>query len=343
VSEVTVGGHAFPAISAAVGQQPFWSVVVPVYNRTRYLGECLASVLEQCPGAAEMEVLVVDDASTEPLAALVARLGRGIARYHRNERNLGLPASWNEGLRLARGRWIHLLHDDDLVLPGFYARLGQALRECPESVGAAFTGYENIDEHGAVVFRSDPGQSERGIARNWLERVGVRNPLNMPAVVVRRATHERLGGYHPELTYTSDWELYKRIACFYDWWCEPEVLARYRVHADRKTAELFAAGLQAQSVRRAIEISESYLPAALCAQISAKSRRVYFAHCLRQAALLVKQGKREGAARLVDEAQRIDGSAAAQAELGEFLRRYPAVARSAPSADSTSPRLSEDS
>ena len=285
---------------------------MPVYNRTRYLAECLGSVLAQRPAGGAMEVLVVDDASDTPLAPLVAALAGGAVHYHRLARNLGLPASWNAGIALARGRWIHLLHDDDLVLPGFYARLEEGLHDAPDSVGAAFTGYENIDERGAVTFRKPLGGLPRGVARNALSSFAEGNPLNMCAVVVRRETYERLGGYHPELIYTSDWEIYQRIAVFRDWWCEPQMLARYRVHGESKTAQMFADGSYAVSMRRAIEIAAGYLPPDIAAALGAKARARCFEHCLQVAAMLRKRGADAAAARLLEEAARIDPGAAAR-------------------------------
>jgi glycosyltransferase involved in cell wall biosynthesis len=326
--EIVLGRQSFPAIPPVSGdpaRRPFWSVVIPVYNRTQYLLECLATVLAQWPGEGEMEILVIDDASTPPLAELVDSIGRGIVRYHRNPQNLGLPGSWNAGIALSRGQWIHLLHDDDYVLPGFYGQLKLSLENCPDSVGAAFTGYENIDETGNVIFRQQLYGEQAGIAENFLQRIGIANPLNMSAVVIRRATHEQLGGYHPDLVYTPDWELYKRIAAVYDWWYEPAILARYRQHSQNMTAQLFASGSQMKCIRRAIEISEAYLPPDCRSEITAKSRRHFFGRCLKNATHLLKSGKISEAFHLLLEAITLDRSNQALEELFVWLNQDDTV------------------
>src|SRR6185436_3557572 len=110
-------------------------------QRTRYLLECLASVLAQWPGEREMEIVVVDNGSDPPLAELVQSLGLGIVRYHRHAQTIALQQNWNSAVAASRGRWVHLLNDDDYVLPGFYAALRASLETCPDSVAAAFTGY----------------------------------------------------------------------------------------------------------------------------------------------------------------------------------------------------------
>ncbi len=325
-TEVQIGNHRFPAISPVQSEQrrPFWSVVIPVYatnNRRQYLLQCLASVLMQWQGHAEMEILLIDDASVPPLYDLVNAIGGGIIRYYRNPQNMGAYRNFNIGVALSRGQWIHLLHDDDYVLPGFYDRLKQSLEGCPESIGAAFTGYENINETGKVVFTQQLYGTHRGLAVDFLQRIGVANPLNMPAVVVSRKVHEHLGGYLPELNYTGDWEFYKRIAAFYDWWCEPEILARYRQHTDNITTESTLTGSKGTCLRRAIEISEDYIPQ----EITAKSRSYNFNHCLLQAAIPLQFGKVDGAFCMVREALLINRSTDAVTKVFAWLKQDEAA------------------
>ncbi len=326
-TEVKIRNHLFPAIPGIQeeqGKRPFWSVVIPVYateNRRQYLLQCLASVLMQWRGHSQMEILLIDDASVPPLYNLVNAIGGGIIRYYRNPQNMGAYRNFNIGVALSRGQWIHLLHDDDYVLPGFYDRLKQSLEGCPESIGAAFTGYENINETGKVVFTQQVYGKHRGIAPDFLQQIGVANPLNMPAVVISRKAHEHLGGYLPELNYTGDWEFYKRIAAFYDWWCEPEILARYRQHTDNITTESILSGSKGTCLRRAIEVSEDYIPQ----EITAKSRSHHFNYCLKETAIPLQFGKVDGALRMVREALIIDRSTEAVEKLFAWLKQDEAA------------------
>lgn len=326
--EVIVGQYSFPTIPKVAddtAKRPFWSVVVTVYNRTEYLLECLASVLAQWQGEEQMEIIVMHDATTTPVFEVVNSIGQGIIHYYRNPQNLGLPGNWNAGIALTRGHWVHLLHDDDYILPGFYSRLQESLEGCSDSVGAAFTNYQNINEKDQVILHRQIYGEQRGIAQNWLQRIGVNNLLNMPAVVIRREAHEQLGVYHPELTYTSDWEVYKRIASVYDWWYEPEILARYREHANNVTSELLFTGKQMISIRRAIEISESYFPTEHSAQITTQSRSYYFLYCLELALIPLQAGNLAGVLQGLEEALKVDRSSEAVAKLFSWLTREEAA------------------
>ena len=325
---VQVGEEQFPVIppvSESLDKRPFWSVVIPAYQRPDYLLECLASVLSQWPGDSDMEILVVDDASTPPLCEVVQAIGVGIVRYFRNPQNLGQQGTWNAGVILSRGLWVHLLHDDDYVLPGFYTRLQQSLKSCPNSVGAAFTGYANINDERQVIFSQQVYKESRGIAKDFLQKIGVANPLNPPAVVIRRSVYEELGGYHPELTATLDWELYKRVSTFYDWWYEPDILVHYRQHSKSMRTGLLVTGTRTKSIRRSIEISETYLPHSLVKEVTAKARQCYFEMCLEDIAVPLKAGNVDGALLMLREVLKINHSPAAIEKLFHWLTEDKAV------------------
>ncbi|MBV6623605.1 MAG: tetratricopeptide repeat protein [Rivularia sp. (in: Bacteria)] len=319
--EVIVGGYGFPSIpvvSNHTSERPFWSVVLPIYStdkRSDYLLECLVSVLRQWKE--DMEIIVVDDASPLSIKDLISEIGGGIIQYYRNSQNRGAYQNFNTAVAISRGHWIHLLHDDDYLLEGFYQRLQESLENSSSSVGAAFTGYENVNEHGQVIFSQQLYKQQRGIAKGFVERIGIANPLNMPAVVVRRSTYEHLGGYLPELNYTGDWEFYKRVSAFYDWWYESEILARYRQHSQNITTDSTLSGSKGTDIRRAIEVSEHYL----LDEITVKSRHYHFSWCLNNAIIPLKAGKISGALLLIQEALKIDNSPQSVTKLFSWLKQ----------------------
>lgn len=329
--EVTVGAYQFPAIPPLTEPdkpRPFWSVVIPVYNRTDYLLECLASVLVQWPGETEMEILVMDNASTTPLFELVNAIGGGIIRYYRHPQNIGGLENYNAGIALSRGQWVHILHDDDCVMPGFYARLQHSLKTCPDSVGVACTGFEYINENGVAIEIGEVGSlygEDRGIMQDWLLRIGVCGLVTAPAMVVRRTTYERLGGFCPEVRGIDDWEIFKRFATFYDWWYEPGTLARYREHTQKTTPENWRSGKMAGAIRRAIEISETYLPVEHRVAITTKARSQNFNYCLTRAVIPLKAGNLAGALYLLQEILKIDRSPQAVAKLFAWLTQDEAA------------------
>lgn len=318
---IDIAGLRYPRIPPVETNQPrpFWSVVIPACNRELYLLECLASVLAQWRGDRHMEIIVIDNGSEPPLRHHVDAIGRGIVHYHRHAETIPLQRNWNSAVNAARGRWVHLLHDDDYVLPGFYEALERGLESAPRDVGAAFTAYENINENEEVVFRNRVLGAQRGVARNWENVIGVNNVLNPPVVVISRDAYEAIGGYSDEILYTTDWELYMRLVSHFQWWYEPRVLARYRQHSQNVTAEQSKAGAQGEAFWRAIEMSNQYLPRNSRAGIVARSRRYHFGWALQRLRLPMQAGNIEGSLLLMREMLRIDSSDESITSLFDWL------------------------
>ncbi|MBS0293339.1 MAG: glycosyltransferase family 2 protein [Proteobacteria bacterium] len=114
------------------------SVLVPVYNVQDYLEECLCSVVEQLPADGGVQVLVLDDCSTDGSWALMQRLDArwpGRLQLLRHERNGGLSAARNTMIDAATGDYLWFLDSDDKLLPGAIAGL-QAIvnRHAPDVV-----------------------------------------------------------------------------------------------------------------------------------------------------------------------------------------------------------------
>jgi len=154
------------------------TTIVPVYNGQRYLGEALASILDQAGGCDE--VLVLDDGSTDSSAAL-ARAVPGVRVEILPHR--GKSAALNDGIRLAKGEWLAFLDADDVWLAGKLAAQRAAVANAP-NLEAVFTHAEefvspDLDEADASRLRPAPGAmpgysvSTALLRRSLFDRVGL--------------------------------------------------------------------------------------------------------------------------------------------------------------------------
>jgi len=209
--------------------------MIPVYNRVTYLERTLRSVLSQDPGAEEMQIAVVDDASSlgDP-EEFVRRVGGERVQFFRQPRRLGGVGNWNSCIEKSRGEWVHILHSDDVVFPGFYVTLKTAL-EGREDIGAAFCRWVIVDENEGRIWTSDLERPTPGILSDFMDRIGVSQRVSTPSIVVRRSVYENLGGFRSELSSTADWEMWARVAARFPIWYEPQILAAWRVHSQSKT------------------------------------------------------------------------------------------------------------
>lgn len=116
---------------------PFFSFVVPAYNRAGMIGRALRSVLDQAGD--EVELLVTDDCSTDGTAEAVEAIGDPRVRLLRHAVNRGVCAARNTALDHARGEWVVLLDSDFEMLPGGVARLAERARAAAPEVGNVAT------------------------------------------------------------------------------------------------------------------------------------------------------------------------------------------------------------
>jgi hypothetical protein len=228
--------------------------MIPTYRPDEdYLRATLESVLrEQDPSSTQIEV--VDDSSPGvDVSAIVADIAGSAVRVFRNPRNLGLAGSWNTCVSRARGQFVHILHQDDLVLPGFYRAL-QAGFDSDPKIGAAFCRHFYFDQDDHWQYISDLEARKPGVLPGFLNRISLFNTIQCPSIAVRKSVYDHLGGFRRDLPHSLDWEMWVRISEHYGIYYEPRILAGFRVHSGSTTARQARTGEQLtdifQSLRR---------------------------------------------------------------------------------------------
>ncbi len=174
-------------------EQPLISVVIPVYNGARFLPEAVSSVLAQ--DYPNLEIIVVDDGSTDNIAQVVDELGVDVRFYQRT--NQGPGAARNFGIMDASGTFIAFLDVDDLWPEGI---LGIFLKQFADD-----EALELVKGH-AQLLRLDRGSGEYRTAGNPSESF----PDYIGAGLYRRSAFERVGLFDPELRFGEDSDWYSR-------------------------------------------------------------------------------------------------------------------------------------
>jgi glycosyltransferase involved in cell wall biosynthesis len=270
------GVPLIPPVPEGVSR-PFWSVMIPTFNCARFLRTTLESILQQKYPPEAMQIEVVDDCSDHDDPERVVReVGQGRVGFFRQARNLGHTGNFLTCLRRCRGQVIHILHGDDYVRPGFYARMGQVLRRNP-SVGAAFCRHIFADENGHCMRISSLVREQAGIWANGARELARKQRIQTASIAVRRAVYERLGGFDTRLSWTEDWEMWVRVAVHYPVWYEPEPLAVYRMREGSNSSRLTRTGENIRDLRRCIDTIKDYFPPDERSEIVATARQT-FAH-----------------------------------------------------------------
>lgn len=209
---------------------PRVSVVMAVRNGERYLAHAIESILSQ--RLADLELVVIDDGSTDRSAAIVAGFGDARVRLLSNGSRAGLATSLNRGVSAARGQLVARLDADDVAAPERLARQVEFL-DAHSHVALVGSWYIEIDAEGRDRAR------HRLPIEHWDLRwhLCLYSPFVHSAVMWRRElVADRVGAYDERLAYSMDFDLWRRIANTLPVANVPEYLVRVRSHPGSMTA-----------------------------------------------------------------------------------------------------------
>lgn len=207
-------------------EHPEVSVVVPTRSRWHLLSTAaLPSALEQ--EHVRLELIVVDDGSEDETPVRLRELADPRLVVVRHDASRGVAAARNAGIRVARGRWIGFLDDDDLWAP----RKLRAQLDAADAAGAvfAYVGGGGLDAARRFLFAvppPDPATVTRELLRWNVIWCGCSNVLARADVV------NELGGFDERLVQLADWDLWIRLALAGPAAASEEILVGYVMHEE---------------------------------------------------------------------------------------------------------------
>jgi hypothetical protein len=232
--------------------------MIPTYETGERLARTLETVLAQDPGPERMQIRVIDDASVvEDPRFVVDRVAGSRVSVWRQPRHVGAPLNFTMCVQQAVGHWVHILHGDDLVLPGFYERYDEQIDAVTDAAGACVMAAgraHHVDDHEVVAGTTPAVAAERGVLVDPVATIAFRHPFSFAAVVVARSSYEALGGFDPALVHANDWEMWTRVAALGPVAIVDEPYAMYRRHPDSDTTRLQRSTAYLRDTMAAIDI-----------------------------------------------------------------------------------------
>jgi glycosyltransferase involved in cell wall biosynthesis len=211
-----------------MARKPTFSIVIPTHNYGHFLTTAIDSVLHQ--GRTDIEILVIDDASSDATESIARAYGEQIT-YVKMDKNVGPALAWSEGLKRATGLYVCKLDADDWQLPGFMDAVEAGFNQAAE-IGVVMTSvfiYTEGGEHAKVEKLIDDQQlllSSGPLRKRLLREFFMR----MPGVAVRRSILSRHAPPMPELSIGHDWEYFLRVFQGHKGLLMGQPLAVYRLH-----------------------------------------------------------------------------------------------------------------
>jgi glycosyltransferase involved in cell wall biosynthesis len=224
-----------------LSREPLVTVVIPTYNRPKYLREAIESAVNQT--YKNLEIIVSDDGSVENPQDIVESFQDSRIQFRRNPKNLGIALNVIGAFKEARGKYVASLNDDDAWNPDFLQKLIPHL-EADENVAIAFSDHYIMDSKGKVdseateenTLRWKRDQLKEGVHQPFYEIGLVHQAVPSAVATVIRKDAIDWDDFPPQMG--SYWDLYLTyLACrtgkgaYYS----PERLSRYRVHNQSET------------------------------------------------------------------------------------------------------------
>lgn len=207
---------------------PLVSVIIPTYNSARFLPDAIDSVLKQTYRS--YEIIVVNDGSTDNTSEVLCRYSGKITVSE--QRNRGVAAARNTGIRAAQGEYIAFLDADDLWLPDKLA-LQLPLFERNPDVGLVYGYFAYVDEEGQFL-REKEGRWYRGrVPGKAVFNISIRTGT----VVVRKDCFETVGLFDENLKVCEDVNMWVRLAALYELDYVPRLVAKFRSRTDSLTED----------------------------------------------------------------------------------------------------------
>jgi glycosyltransferase involved in cell wall biosynthesis len=211
-----------------IKNKPLVTVVLPCYNAALYVEEAVRSIM--CQTYSNLEILLIDDCSTDNTSAILLRLAQEDKRITiiRNEQNLKLVKTLNKGIDEAKGKFIARMDADDISLPERIEKQVEFMLLHPE-VDLCGTNYSIIDGKGNKIEASvTMPLTSKEIATALLFTC----PIGHPTVLFKKDTIQNLGKYDEKMINIEDYELWLRVAANGLIVNLPEPLLKYRWHGD---------------------------------------------------------------------------------------------------------------
>lgn len=212
---------------------PKITVIMPVYNTGLFLKEAMDSILSQT--YSDFEFIVIDDASTDDSLKIAQSYKDRRIRLIRNSHNIGVTASLNRGMELAKGEFIARMDGDDICAPSRFEKQLHIMEKYPQ-IGICGSWVKTKGSNGKGHVIRFPTEVET--IRSFIL---FNNPVNHPVVMMRRAMLEKNSlRYDESFPAAQDYDFWSRCLQCFDFMNSQEILLTWRINKTGMTHRRFA-------------------------------------------------------------------------------------------------------
>lgn len=210
------------------------TVAIPTYNREKYIKQSISSVLNQTHR--NLELLVLDNHSEDNTPKTLESFKDNRIHYVRNKKNIGMINNWNKCAKLAKGEYVVILGDDDILYPTFIEESMKVHNNY--CLGFTFAHCNKVDKSGNFLTRWGYDFPPPGFLKGdkYLELTIKYGACltNSTTVVLNRNVFKEVGYFEAKYgSNTFDFNMWIKIADKFDLYFINKMLADYRIHKDQ--------------------------------------------------------------------------------------------------------------
>jgi glycosyltransferase involved in cell wall biosynthesis len=244
----------------------FLSICIPAYNRPVWFERALRSIVSDLSVSKQsIEIIISDDSTSEECLAITEKVVKPLGityKYVHNKIRLGMAANWNNSLKLASGKYVLILHDDDFLLAGAVNRIIRAIEMDREQYPIMLFGVHVVNEQEKVIKKQLFRRRVYWQPKKALLKVLSNSSfVRFPGIVVRRDIFEQVGYFDTAIGSIADLDMWIRLFSSYGVLCCPFITCAYTVHTAALTTEMFNTRVIKQLAALFSQIAENkFLP-----------------------------------------------------------------------------------
>lgn len=230
---------------------PTVSIVIPTLNRAHLIGRAIKSVLAQT--YQDIEIIVVDDGSIDETERVIQECGNERIKYIKHKKTKGPGAARNAGIEASSGYYIAFLDSDDEWMPTKIEAQIRLFKNRNKKIGLVYTGVEIIDQNKKIVIEKVLCKYKGFVFDKILSTNFI---VGSSTIMIKRRVLDKAGQFDEYLPSCEDWDLWIRVARYYEFDFVPDLLVKHFSHFQRISSnfDTVLLGLERFSKKYEIEI-----------------------------------------------------------------------------------------
>lgn len=229
-----------------VQDQILLSICIPAYNRPRWLARALRSIIKDISDHKQyIQVIISDDSESDECRQIARQILNPVNiqyKYVYNQSRLGMAANWNNSIKLASGKYVLILHDDDFLVNGAIDSIIDVIHQHHHEHLLFLFGVNVVNEQEKIIKKqSFTRKLYLNSQEALIKLLSNSSFVRFPAIVIQRQLFEEIGYFNTKIGEIADLQMWAKLFGKFGLLCVPDITCAYTVHTAALTTGMFNA------------------------------------------------------------------------------------------------------